>query len=174
MTEHWGRPLWYLIHTITYNYSKKPSEYEKYVYYKFFSYIPDLILCTYCKRHYYKFISRLDIKLHINKKTDLINYFISLHNSINLRLKKKIISRTEANSLYKNCNTEYILKYIKTIFFMNKNKYKQFIKLLILVFPNKHLSSKLISYNIFKLIDDKKIRSDDFIESIVDTINNMN
>jgi len=161
MNKHWGPPLWYLIHTITYNYSKNPSEYEKYTYYKFFFYcVPELIICTICRKHYIKFLKNVNLKTHLNRRCDLISYFVSLHNTVNKRLNKKIFSKDEVNVIYKNkVDLDKILKYIESIYFYNNFKYLKFIKILILILPNRKFSLKLINLNIFSFIDNLKLIS---------------
>ena len=161
MSKHWGPQLWYLIHTITYNYSKNPGEYEKFAYYKFFHYyVPELILCSICRNHYIKFLKNISLKTHLDKRCDLIIYFISLHNTVNKRLRKKIFTRDEVNVIYKNkVDVDKILKYLEGIYMVNHFKFLEFIKLLILVLPDRQFSKKLISLNIFSFIDNLKIIS---------------
>ena len=47
MTAIWGPPLWFTLHTISFNYPVNPTEEDKRRYYKYFKYLGKVLPCRY-------------------------------------------------------------------------------------------------------------------------------
>ena len=98
----WGPPLWKEMHIKTFNYPENPTQQDKVRIVKYFKNIKNRIPCDKCKRHYTRELFIDPVENHVNSKKKLIKWLIDLHNKVNARLGKRIISYKEAYSLYEN------------------------------------------------------------------------
>src|SRR5688572_20802270 len=94
-----GKGIWFVIHTLALNTNGKKDYFEWMM-----NTLSDNFGCEICKPHIKKFIMDTPPKNTIYKQED-IGYFKwtwELHNSVNKRLNKPVISLDEALSIYKN------------------------------------------------------------------------
>jgi hypothetical protein len=98
----WGPSFWYILHTISFHYPEKPSEYQKRVFHDFFNSLKDVLPCDKCKKHYVKYVTEYPISPHLDKKTNLIKWLIDVHNFVNLSLNKNTMTYEEVGKLYNN------------------------------------------------------------------------
>ena len=140
---NWGPYLWYLMHSISYNYPEKPGNQVKLIYSRFYYVIvPTLILCKYCLYHYKNFIKKN--RINLNSKESLINWVINLHNDVNLENHKLKYSRLDVDKLYLNKKFNHKFFYKFLIYYTSKltNKqvlfnYIEFLKVLSIILPCK-------------------------------------
>lgn len=173
--EDWGPLAWHLFHSITYTYSIKLK--KNYIF--FFKNLYKLIPCPYCSKDIKNIITDNINDNIFENKNKLIEWFIDIHNKVNIKLKKKkLFNKSEVDKLYIksnhiNINYEKINKYILFIINVIKHHILQdiFIDLLI-VFPynNDKISINLINYFKNNLFNNKK----KLIEIINNDINNLN
>ncbi len=101
--KYWGPLTWKALHSITYNYPENPNINVKKTYVHFFNKIvPNMLPCIICFNHYLKYISSRPIHNYINNKTDLVRWLVDMHNSINRRNNKPILSYWDVDNIYKN------------------------------------------------------------------------
>lgn len=102
--EIWGPKLWFMLHTISFNYPDNPSFDDMKYHQDFFEILVHIIPCATCANHYSEYISKNPPKL--SSKKDLIKWTIDLHNNVNQRLGKKIYTYNEAVNLIANSFTK--------------------------------------------------------------------
>ena len=78
MTYVWGPPMWFTLHTISFNYPVNPTDLDKKHYYKYFKYLGKILPCKYCRENYKKNIeeSNFNIKVFENRYTFLNGFMI--------------------------------------------------------------------------------------------------
>ena len=93
LTKVWGPPLWYFLHSISFNYPINPTTEDKKNYYNFFLNLRYILPCKYCrenlKKNYQE--TKFSLKVFKNRQT-LSNWVYDLHNHINIMLGKKVYS----------------------------------------------------------------------------------
>tara|TARA_Y100000589_G_C27105349_1_gene609830 strand:- start:485 stop:970 length:486 start_codon:yes stop_codon:yes gene_type:complete len=90
---------WEILHNITFNYPKNIIDTRvKRLLFLFFTKEVAKIPCNTCNKHYNYYIRKNEIKL--NSKLDLVNWLIDLHNDVNLRLKKQLLSYRDVYKIY--------------------------------------------------------------------------
>ena len=98
----WGPHMWFVLHTITFNYPIEPKK-EDIKYHSDFLYSLKYVLpCSVCRRHYKRHIRENPPKNALKNRDNFIKWMIDLHNEVNGETGKKntytyqeIISRYE-------------------------------------------------------------------------------
>ena len=112
-TESWGPAAWKFLHSVTFNYSDHPSLNEQRNMEQFFYSLKNLLPCDECKNHFEN-----EIRLHppdTRSKETISSWLVDIHNRINRRLGKQIITYDKAKQLYekdskcKSCNGNHII-----------------------------------------------------------------
>ena len=85
----WGPPLWRFIHSFALHKSKAETRRMLYG-------VIQLLPCDECRRHYIKYITEFP------PSGDLFEWTVRLHNSVNRRLGKHVMTLTDAKYLYQN------------------------------------------------------------------------
>jgi hypothetical protein len=100
--EVWGPAFWYTIHKSALNYPVAPTNIVKFHMKNFIYSIPYLLPCEKCQEHARNFIeSHSDtIDSIISTRQSLFNFFVDLHNQVNQRNGKRIMSYEHAWDLY--------------------------------------------------------------------------
>lgn len=115
----WGPSAWTFLHYITLSYPKCPTEKDKYNMRIFLENLQHVLPCDTCKIHY-----KDNIEIHypltdevLNTKENLVKWLIDLHNSVNKRIGKSILSYDEAISKYidNNSNNDDMILIISII-----------------------------------------------------------
>ena len=89
MTSVWGPPLWYSLHTISFNYPVKPSKEDKINYYNFFLNLKNVLPCRYCRENLAKNFKKLKFGKSVFKSRDTLSRWLyNLHEEINCMLGK--------------------------------------------------------------------------------------
>lgn len=100
---------WKILHTISFEYPINPDDNNK-------SDISKLIYnmnnggisCIACAIDFKKYSDKNNIELSYNSNEQLFKYFVDLHNDVNIKTNKEIISIEDARKIYKNSNQEII------------------------------------------------------------------
>ena len=100
--EVWGPHGWIFLHTITLNYPKNPTIYDKQNYKTFFTSLQNILPCDWCSKNYKLHLKKFPIDKYLNCKKDLVQWLIHIHNEVNKIFNKKIISYQEFVEIYKN------------------------------------------------------------------------
>jgi hypothetical protein len=98
--DNWGPPLWYQMHMKTFAYPNNPSQKDKDDIREFFRGIINFLPCESCKEHYMEFLQKRPIRYQYDNRDKLINWLIDLHNEVNARTDKRVLSYQEARSIY--------------------------------------------------------------------------
>ena len=96
-TGSWGPKTWIYTHTVAQNY--KPDLQMKWVYKKFFTILQDILPCKYCRASYKEFIVQLPMEPHMNTKREFVQWFYTIHNKVNDKLRKQGYIHTRDPSL---------------------------------------------------------------------------
>ena len=121
--EIWGPNAWLFLHTITLVYPHNPTQNDKDLYKHFFINLKNILPCDWCSHNYKIHLNKYPIDKYLNKKKDLVQWLINIHNETNKLLNKDIIftyddfinkykeiykqKKTESN----NCNIILVLFY---------------------------------------------------------------
>lgn len=101
--SYWGPKTWKTLHCITYNFPENSNREINKIYIHFFNRIvPTMLPCSICFNHYLKYISNHPVHNHIQNKNSLIRWLIDMHNYINKKNGKAILSYEQVDSIYKN------------------------------------------------------------------------
>lgn len=94
----WGPKMWFFLHTISFNYPLKPSKQDKNNIASFLYSLQPIIPCKTCRTHFKRNLAESPPKLDSRKK--LSEWMIDLHNEINGRTGKKILTHSEAINIW--------------------------------------------------------------------------
>ena len=141
----WGPPTWHLIHQLAYNYDEKLKEHYK----LFFEHFKYLIPCINCR---HSFINNLNTyPLNLNNRESFIKWTILIHNIVNKKLRKRLMSIKLANEIYKNnINNGHVYNFISTFSTAylqehgNLIKCKELFRNLFKIYPDLSIRNKLI------------------------------
>lgn len=92
--KKWGSSGWKFLHTIAMYYPDEPTEMDRQHYKMFFLTLPHVLPCVACQEHLLEYMSR-----HIHtfnhafeNRFTLTMWLIDVHNAVNKRLNKRIVS----------------------------------------------------------------------------------
>lgn len=100
--EVWGPHMWFMLHTISFNYPEQPSEHNKRAYYDFFRALADVLPCDECQTHYKRQLHSYPIQPHLDSRSNLVKWVIQMHNFVNGRTGKPELTNEEVLTIYKN------------------------------------------------------------------------
>ena len=127
----WGPAGWKFLHSITLHYPENPSLQDKQNYKKFFESLQFTIPCEKCKNHYQESLQKYSLDNALNNKEALFNWLVDIHNEVNKKNNKKVLSYEEVKNIYeklysnkknKNIYLLIIIVLIIIIFYLINNK----------------------------------------------------
>lgn len=86
-TRYWGPDAWDLFHMITLQYPEKPTERDEEIHRLFFSTLPYVLPCHYCRKSITKYLEELP--MNGKSKRTMIEWMWQLHNMVNDKLRKQ-------------------------------------------------------------------------------------
>jgi hypothetical protein len=98
----WGPPLWFFLHTISFNYPDKPTYRDKSQYYDFFYGLQNILPCQSCKINYIKHLQQNPVSPALDSKKSLVQWVIKIHNLVNIEGGKSVMSTPEVIQKYKD------------------------------------------------------------------------
>ena len=98
----WGPHFWYILHIVSFEYPEHPSEYDKRSYYMFYQSIGDILPCEDCRKHYKHFFHAYPIQPHLGGKSELVKWVIQMHNFVNEKNGKPVLTVAEVLNIYEN------------------------------------------------------------------------
>lgn len=130
MADKWGPDFWILFHLISIKYPTNPDPIDKYKICNFIQSIPDTLPCSKCSSHFKKNLDMFPLKDEdISCKNKFVTWFVDFHNIVNEFLKKKTVTKVEAQK-----NIDYLLTldymtYLKKVLYhieveLNNRKHK--------------------------------------------------
>lgn len=91
--EHWGKPFWNVMHSITFTYPDNPTDDDKERVRAFFRIIPHFLPCSICGLHFFKEMGDHPLTDEVLVSMDsLSRWLVELHNNVNVRLKKPVLT----------------------------------------------------------------------------------
>ena len=106
--EIFGPPMWFGWHSGSLKYSDNPSPITKDRMKNYILGLPVMIPCLSCREHATSFIDSSNLDDVTSSKTKLFNFFVDMHNFVNKRLNKPIMSHEDAYKLYNNASVTKI------------------------------------------------------------------
>lgn len=100
----WGPHGWFFMHSIALNYPNNPTFKQKQDYFNFFKSLMNVIPCEKCAFHYSQNFKNYPIDKFLDNTEKLFNWTVDIHNMVNEKNGKKILSYEEA---YKEHMKEY-------------------------------------------------------------------
>jgi hypothetical protein len=99
--EIWGRQAWHFIHMVALSYPEKPSVEDRKNFMRFFNSLPYTLPCPICGEHFKENMKTVPPRMGSRK--ELFEWTVDMHNEVNKRNKKKILSYNQAiDELQKN------------------------------------------------------------------------
>lgn len=124
----WGPSYWFFIHTLTFTYPINPTTSIKKKYYDFLNNFYLFIPNTTMSKYYEDMLIEYPIKPYLDRKDDLIKWGWYIHNHINKKLNKPILSLSDFYGIYYHkyhhkpnpytVNRKYIIYIKQCIFFI--------------------------------------------------------
>lgn len=103
----WGPHLWYILHLFSFTYPDEPSYSDKRVYNDFFTNLRYLLPCSFCRKHYNKYLAEYPIGPHLDRRIDLVKWVIQIHNFVNLSLGKPEMPADSIIRFYQDNNYQF-------------------------------------------------------------------
>jgi hypothetical protein len=109
MSAEWGPAAWKFLHSVTFAFPENPTLQDQQDAESLFLSLRSMLPCQACREHY-----ESEIALHppdTRSRQILSRWLVDLHNRVNSRLGKSIVSYSNAESLYSfgqcpsNCNS---------------------------------------------------------------------
>lgn len=94
----WGKHMWASIHFVALAYPDVPTETDKNTFHAFYTNLYKVLPCNTCREHLKETLDNQH-PLHANflkNKESLFKWTVDLHNIVNKRLKKKVLTLDEA------------------------------------------------------------------------------
>lgn len=100
----WGPYLWTYMHYAAANYPEQPTEQEIHDMMNWLCTLHVTIPCTNCQVHYKRYIDQYKPYLYriCANKHHLFNFLVDIHNQVNKRNNKPIVSYEQAREMYYN------------------------------------------------------------------------
>jgi len=97
----WGPFFWHTMHIVALGYPTNPSYGHKKAAKEFIESFAFLIPCPICKEHFIEHLKESPISPFLDRREDLFKWTVTLHNKVNKKLGKPIVSELEAIHYYK-------------------------------------------------------------------------
>lgn len=113
----WGPYVWYNFHILSYSYLENEQE----SYRTFFKSVPYTLPCLTCKEHFKRALIKSPPDKNIVDGETMVKWLNNLHNVVNKRLEKDVVSLDRAYKIYHHKNGELkidhnkMMKFIKMI-----------------------------------------------------------
>ena len=100
----WGPVIWKIIHLAPLIIENTQNiKFKSYVYKALVSSLQNVIPCPVCRMHLKKHLPKIPIDKYIHSPMGLFMWSVSIHNKVNLSLKKKVYTVDDALRLYNKC-----------------------------------------------------------------------
>lgn len=93
-TKLWGPIVWDFLHIISLNYPVNPTDKDKYVYFNVIKSLKYVLPCKKCRKNISKNLKDINYKKkkHYENRKNFINLIYKLHNEVNKKIGKDIVS----------------------------------------------------------------------------------
>ena len=93
--EIWGPHYWFVLHTIAFQYPKKPTSIQKKVYHRLIYNLYEFLPNPSIKTSFSKMLEQYPVSPYLDTRDDFIKWMHFIHNKINERLNKPTITLAE-------------------------------------------------------------------------------
>ena len=100
LPEVWGPHGWAFMHYVALGYPDQPTEKDKSSYQNFYESLSNVLPCQGCADHYKDTISQFPVTNHLQDRESLLRWSFDIHNTVNQRLGKPVLSYENALKLY--------------------------------------------------------------------------
>lgn len=147
----WGPFAWYIIHSLAYHYID--NQREKYV--QFYRSLQQVLPCEVCRNHYGSMIARAQYVPESNTGRETIHQWtVNMHNEVNRRLNKRVVSIQESTQLYQTIDHNRIYVFLDLMIHLGlkKNTYERITNLMAMLlaitelYPCEYCRMKLKNY----------------------------
>ena len=97
----WGPFFWHTMHIVAIGYPSNPTYAQKRAAKEFYESLTQLIPCPMCRNHYAEHLQKHPITPALDRREDLFNWTITVHNEVNALLGKPRVLEVEAIKFYK-------------------------------------------------------------------------
>ena len=97
----WGPSFWFVLHTVSLNYPERPTYVEKRTHHDFYRIVQHILPCEACRRHYKELFATYPIEPFLTSKQSLVTWVVMIHNQVNKRLGKPLVTTQEVLANYK-------------------------------------------------------------------------
>ena len=96
----WGPPLWREMHLKSFSYPNFPRLEDKSRISRYFNNIIHRLPCEKCKIHYETELYVNPVEFNVDSREEISRWLVNLHNNVNIRLGKPVVSYTKAVKMY--------------------------------------------------------------------------
>lgn len=114
LPTEWGPTIWYNFHTMSYTFNTDKRE----NYIKFFKSMAYILPCNTCSEHFKKNLANSTPEKNTVDRETMVKWLINMHNSVNIRLKKKIVSYSMAKKIYYDNSNNLVVNHNKILKFV--------------------------------------------------------
>ena len=92
----WGQSAWMFLQCVTMTFPIAPTKAEKKHYHAFFRSLQFILPCNLCRQSYRKWMKEHPVADYIGSRDDMLTWIIDMHNFVNRKLGKPVLSRRVA------------------------------------------------------------------------------
>lgn len=109
--RYWGPRFWFTMHTVAYFYPDDPTRDEMLHAKNFYESLQALLPCPACAAHYSRLLKTMPLDGAATSRTNLMTWVNSVHNEVNRRLGKPIVSLEEYLMMHRNLENPPMITY---------------------------------------------------------------
>ena len=109
--RYWGSKFWFTMHTVAYFYPHEPTRDEMLHAKNFYESLKVLLPCPGCAQHYSELLEKIPLHGAVTSRMNLITWVNNVHNEVNRRLGKPIVSLEEYLMMNRNLEKPPMVTY---------------------------------------------------------------
>ena len=109
--RYWGSKFWFTMETVAYFYPNHPTTDEMLSAKQFYESLRVLLPCPGCASHYSKLLEEIPVDGAVTSRSNLIAWVNKIHNEVNRRLRKPIVSLEEYLMMNRNLERPPLITY---------------------------------------------------------------
>lgn len=109
--RYWGAKFWFTMHTIAYFYPDDPTRDEMMHAKNFYESLKVLLPCPGCAQHYSELVEKMPLHGAVTSRMNLITWVNDVHNEVNKRLGKPVLSLEEYLMMNRNLERPPLVSY---------------------------------------------------------------
>jgi hypothetical protein len=96
----WGNHMWHAMHYVALGYPEHPTKDDLHNYALFYNSPGNVLPCRLCTGHFLTMLQEDGVEKHLSTKDELFDWTVRIHNKVNERLNKPIVSSADAKHYY--------------------------------------------------------------------------